>query len=450
MTDRPRIGIDGYNLAMPHGTGVAQYGRTLARTLSDGGYGVEGLFGIDPGRDPALRETLFFDQLGRPPAELPLAERRARVWRRALAAINPLAAARAEDVPLTGRVETRALDERLPPFDRIVTAPLLFDIAHRHFRHYGRFLPVRMTRPPAIMHWTYPVPVELVGARNVYTLHDLVPLKLPFTTLDAKQAYRRLVGQCLARAAALSTVSEASRVDLTTEFGCPPERINNCYQASPPPPGWSAGSREADGAEIACLFGLVPGAYFLFLGAVEPKKNIGRLLEAYLSLGTETPLVLVGGRSWASEGELLLLPDDADGIARMRLNRRVIRLPHLPRRLLLKLVHGARAVLFPSLYEGFGLPVLEAMQLGTPVLTSNTSSLPEVAGDAALQVDPYDVRAIAAGLRALDTDPALRGRLAAAGPVQAERFSTARYLERLDRFYQAVLAAEPAQPSRTA
>jgi glycosyltransferase involved in cell wall biosynthesis len=104
------------------------------------------------------------------------------------------------------------------------------------------------------------------------------------------------------------------------------------------------------------------------------------------------------------------------------------------------LVRGARAVLFASLYEGFGLPVLEAMQLGTPVLTSTTSSLPEVAGNAALIVDPYSPSAIAEGLRCLESDRALCERLSAAGLRQAEGFSRARYADRLTALYQAVLA----------
>ena len=92
--------------------------------------------------------------------------------------------------------------------------------------------------------------------------------------------------------------------------------------------------------------------------------------------------------------------------------------------------------MFPSLYEGFGLPVLEAMQLGTPVLTSNTGSLPEVAGDAAVLVDPYDVGSIAAGMTRLDQDEDLRTRLIAAGRVQADDFSQARYATRLADAYR--------------
>ncbi len=106
----------------------------------------------------------------------------------------------------------------------------------------------------------------------------------------------------------------------------------------------------------------------------------------------------------------------------------------------MRLVKGAKAVAFPSLYEGFGLPALEAMMVGTPVLTSNTSSLPEVVGDAALQVDPYDTGAIAAALRALDSDADLRARLSHAGLQRAQHFTMDRYQERLSDMYDKVLA----------
>ena len=98
----------------------------------------------------------------------------------------------------------------------------------------------------------------------------------------------------------------------------------------------------------------------------------------------------------------------------------------------MELVAGARAVLFPSLYEGFGLPAAEALAFGAPLITSNASSLPEVVGEAAIMVDPYDVGGLTDALRQVDGDAALRARLAAAGPLQAEKFSAARY--------QAVLA----------
>jgi len=427
------VGIDGYNLALPNGTGVATYGHVLTDVLRGTGHTVTGLFGVDAGGDADMREVLFYDRLGQVPPTPALRRKRSRRIR--LTALHPFLARTAEEVPQTGRVEAANLAERLPLFDRLTTAPNLFEIAHRHFALYDRFLPVRMPAPPAIMHWTYPLPIRLEGAANIYTLHDLVPLRMPYTTLDAKRAYRDLLAACVKQAAHLCTVSESSRSDIIAEFGLDPARITNCYQASPLPP--PVGDPRDDAAVIENIFGLPHRGYFLHFGAIEPKKNIGRLLEAYLGTGVSAPLVLTGGRGWQSQEELrLLVPDDESDTAHgRRMAERVRRLEHLPRSLLARLIRGARAVLFPSIWEGFGLPVLEAMRLGTPVLTSDRGALAEVAGEAGLLVDPYDVAAIAAGIKALDTDTALRDRLAAAGPLAAARFSPEAYARRLEIMY---------------
>ena len=149
---------------------------------------------------------------------------------------------------------------------------------------------------------------------------------------------------------------------------------------------------------------------------------------------------MVGGRAWKAEGELRLLSRDGAGLAPAGAVRQF---DYMPRTWLMALIRGARCVVFPSLYEGFGLPVLEAMQLGTPVITSTGGSLPEIAGDAALLVDPYSTNAITGAMQALDGDAALRGRLSAAGLRQAEAFAMPRYQERLRTLYAKVLAPSP-------
>jgi glycosyltransferase involved in cell wall biosynthesis len=180
---------------------------------------------------------------------------------------------------------------------------------------------------------------------------------------------------------------------------------------------------------LAGVFRLKFGGYFLYFGALEPKKNIGRLLEAYLFSFCRIPLVLVGGRAWKSERE-------AEIIAA---NRSIRQLDYVPFGQLTRLIRGAKAVIFPSLSEGFGLPVIEAMALGTPVLTSREGSLPEIAGEAALLVDAYDTDDIAEGMRRLDSDAELRARLSARGVAQARRFDSASYQRRLSAFYDDVL-----------
>lgn len=429
---------------MPNGTGVATYAFALARTLRQAGHRTEGIFGIDVGNDPALREVMFFDQLARTePKNRPRRDIRREMTRLTLSSIIPLQTRSVLDVPLTEQVEKSTFEHRFPAFDRLTSSGRLFQIAHQYFNYYGRFLRVRMKNPPQIMHWTYPVPLEVEGTRNLYTLHDLVPLRLPYTTLDVKASYYEIVKQCVLRAAHICTVSEASLADITSRFELDARRISNTYQASPMPTEALHSDPAEDAAMVEGVFGLRPNSYFLYFGAVEPKKNVGRLLEAYLSARSETPLVIVGARAWQSEDELRLLSagDGGNTLYGRNLSQRIIRLDYLPRVLLLRLIRSAKAVVFPSLYEGFGLPVLEAMQLGTPVLTSRTSSLPEVAGDAAMFVDPYSTNSISEGLLALDGDEALRARLQAAGRIQAARFSQDRYLERLERMYEQTLAA---------
>lgn len=427
--DPLRIGIDGYNLALPAGTGVASYGRTLAETLAAAGHRVEGVFGIDAGAAPATRELLFFDRVCRAAPKRSWSARQAL----RLAALRPRITRGTDEVPLTGLVPPEAATERLPAFDRLVTSPRLFDLAHRHFAAHRRFVRLRMLDPPPIMHWTYPVPVVLEGARNLYTIHDVVPLRLPFATASDKAGYHALLAACVRQAAAICTVSEASRDDILRTLPIAPDRLHNSYQASSLPDDAAPADPAEDARVIEGMYRLPRDGYFLFFGAIEPKKNVARLIEAYLAADTPTPLVVVGSGGWQNAHERALLDGD-------RLTDRIVRLDHLPRGILLRLIRGARAVLFPSLYEGFGLPVLEAMQLGAPVLTATAGALPEVAGKAAVLVDPWSVDAIAAGIRRLDSDAALRRQLAAAGPERARFFSRARYRERLEAMYRTVLA----------
>ncbi|MFN6955579.1 MAG: glycosyltransferase family 4 protein, partial [Acetobacteraceae bacterium] len=432
----PRIFLDGYNLDLEQGTGVATYARTLSFRLGALGAEVGVLYGTRaaPSRDPLIREIAFFDgRVGAPPAWL----RALRNARRSLAAMFGLPAV---PVPISGRVITRSFESRLPHFDELWNVQDLFRIAPGHFRRLGGRLDVRIPRCPDIMHWTYPLPIKAVGAKNIYTLHDLVPLRLPYTTLDIKRRYYRLCRMLVQRADHIVTVSDSSRNDIISLLGADPEKVTTTWQAVDIPAKFAKKPEALARAEVEGSTGLSWGGYFLFFGAIEPKKNVGRLIEAYLAAESPHPLVLVGKQAWKSEEELRLLFDDnirwiSEENGRLVTRRKIILLDYAPFRLLVSLIRGARAVLFPSLYEGFGLPALEAMSLGTPVLTSNTASLPEVVGDAAIMVDPYDVQALAEGIRALDADAELRARLSLAGPKRAEEFSLERYDRRLAALY---------------
>jgi glycosyltransferase involved in cell wall biosynthesis len=176
---------------------------------------------------------------------------------------------------------------------------------------------------------------------------------------------------------------------------------------------------------LADNYGIVE-PYALFVGQLKARKNIARILEAFarfrLESRSELRLVLAGRRDWSSAGM-----DEV--IDRWKLRGQVIELGHLAHPDLAVLYSGARMLVFPSLWEGFGIPVIEAMACGTPVITSNNSCLPEIAGDAALLVDPYSVEAIAEAIYRLDTDAALRQTLREKGLQRARAFSWRRTAE---------------------
>jgi glycosyltransferase involved in cell wall biosynthesis len=437
----PRIFIDGYNLSLEQGTGVATYARNLSFCLRDLGAEVGVLYGTKTSTisfTPLIREIAFFDPMvGRPSKPVDMMNGIRRALRTPLGEI-------ATQVPITGRVVRDTFRNRLPHFDHIWNVQNLFEAQRLHFRLYRTRMSVHFRRPPQVMHWTYPLALRARGARNVYTMHDLVPLRLPYTTLDNKRNYYRLVRRLGRRADHIITVSEASKRDIVGLLGVPEDRVTNTYQAVDIPRHHASKPIGDVQAEIEGTFGLGYRRYFLFFGAIEPKKNVGRLIEAYLASGVTDPLVIVGKRAWKSEEELRLLSENEhvrylltrDG--RTETRYRVQQVDYAPFPLLVSLIRGAKAVLFPSLYEGFGLPALEAMLLGTPVMTSNTSSMPEVVGEAAIKVDPYDVRAMVEAIRALDTDAGLRGRLAEVGPKQASLFSPERYQERVREAYARV------------
>jgi glycosyltransferase involved in cell wall biosynthesis len=234
------------------------------------------------------------------------------------------------------------------------------------------------------------LPLKVKSACNIYTIHDLIPLRLPFTTLDNKRYMLRLLRKIAAQADHIVTVSEHSKRDIIEILNVDERRVTNTYQSVVLPEQYVQMPEIEMANRLTSLFGLEIYEYLLFFGALEPKKNISRLIDAYLSSSVTLPLLIVGGEGWQTESEQrLLLQLQEPQRPRNHNGRRIQRIDYVTQATLITLIRGARAVVFPSLYEGFGLPVLEAMALGTPVITSTESSVPEVAGDAAVLVDPY-------------------------------------------------------------
>lgn len=426
-----KIGIDGLNLALSRGTGVATYARVLAASLQGMGAHVEALYGLPlPHHMPFhKREECFFDSLAHNDAVPPRPRCPHPAWWNET--LHHFIGHKAVSIPVTDKERAQNYQKNIPPGVDVFNVPSLFRAAQGFFRKTGRFVPVKMPSPPNIMHWTYPVPVYVVGARNVYTLHDLVPIMMPETTLDDLPLYSKMIRKIVQNSAAICTVSETSKRDIIRFSPESDGKVFNTYQAHVP--HQVNGNEGAKDDLVTKKFRLDTDRYYLFFGQLEPKKNIGRLLEAFLASPTKRILVLVGSHGWKQEEELRLLPKALE-------SGRVVHIPYLPEEELLALIRQARAVLFPSIAEGFGLPVLEAFSQGTAVLTSRSGSLREVSGDAALLVEPYDISSIRDGITALDQDDALCFRLQKMGVERCEYFNIEHYQKRLYRFYDDVLS----------
>lgn len=236
--------------------------------------------------------------------------------------------------------------------------------------------------------------------RRVATFHDLSPFTWAQCLSTERARYlQKELQKTLRRADALITDSEFTRQELAAFSGFPLDRIHAIPLAS----SGDFRPRAADQLrEVLPIYGLQPAGYSLYVGTIEPRKNILTLLDAYGRLPPELrqrwPLILSGYRGWQSEA----IHQRIDAAQREGWARYLGFVPseHLP-----LLFSGARLFAFPSHYEGFGLPVLEAMSSGIPVICSNSSSLPEVAGGAALMCDPLDVDALTRNLqRGLEDD----------------------------------------------
>jgi glycosyltransferase involved in cell wall biosynthesis len=231
--------------------------------------------------------------------------------------------------------------------------------------------------------------------------------------LSYRTYYRHFTPKFARHSKRVLTVSEFTKTELVSLYKVPSSNIDVVYN------GVQEGYVPLDAQEVKVAQERFAEGhpYMIFVGSLHPRKNITALLEAFSSLANrEERLLMVGNKRWWTA--------DMEAAARPLLqNRRLFMPGHLPPSDLYKAVAGARVMLYPSLFEGFGVPILEGMQAGVPVLTSNTTAMPEVAGGAALLCNPYNIDAIADGMHALLTDDNLRRQLIDLGRQRAGAFS---------------------------
>ncbi|MCC7359949.1 MAG: glycosyltransferase family 4 protein [Anaerolineales bacterium] len=361
--------------------------------------------GIDASRATAARRTGT--------------ERYARRLIEGLAALAPPHTLRLyfRDQPGDWLAHNPAVERRIIPFPRLWT----------HVRLSWALLAER-PRPDALFVPAHVLPM-LHPLPSVVTVHDLGYHYFPEAHPPRQRSYLEWSTRRAARAAThLLADSQATARDLTAVYGVPPEKVTVVY------PGRDEALRRVDPAAVRARYDL-PADFLLHVGTLQPRKNLLRLIEAVEQVRTQHPaltLVLAGRAGWLAEPIM----------AAARARPWVRRLDYVPDADLAGLYSAARVFAFPSLYEGFGFPVLEALACGVPVVCANTSSLPELAGEAALLVDPLDVGALAKAIGRVLSEPALAETLLSHAPEQLARFTWARAAEEAMRVLLKVVGGE--------
>jgi glycosyltransferase involved in cell wall biosynthesis len=301
--------------------------------------------------------------------------------------------------------DSQAVEARVIPFSRLWTHIRLAAELQRH-------------RPDVFFTPAHVIPATYFGP-SVATVHDLGYLAFPDAHTGRQLAYLRWSTAHNTRRSRLVVAdSQATKADLIAHYDVDPAKIDVIYPGLDP--SLAPVSDEAELRRVRNKHG-IKQPYLLTIGTLQPRKNLARLIEAHAASGVTAQLVLAGKAGWRSEPILAAveqfqrnLPDGRSAI---------FLLGFVADEDKAALISGAEALLFPSLYEGFGFPVLEGNACGTPVLAANSSSLPEIAGEAAVLVDPLDTTDIARGITRISADQGLRQQLVAAGQVNIKRFS---------------------------
>jgi glycosyltransferase involved in cell wall biosynthesis len=416
-----RILLDSHDLALPHGTGLRTYGLTLIAALRKMGVEPRLLVSARKSSDPLVARALLSDVPLQPVHGYSAVAEWLRLKLHRPVTTQAFPSQGEYPLPETGGAFPYGLGGEACPF--------VYEFGHYVMEGFRQPKSFATRGKYDLWHATLPLPVKPAGMRRVTTIHDLIPLLQPQTCPANREVFADTIHAALKHSQALAVVSEHTKKDLLAHFDFPPEKVFVTHQPSPLE-GWRPVDRLRRG--ILREYGLEPGKYLLFVGNIEPKKNVGRLLRAYLTLDCDLPLVIVGRKAWMWQADLAPLRG-------RRWKERVRLLDYVPGPWLPYFYESAYAFVFPSLYEGFGLPPLEAMTVGCPVICSRVASLPEVMGDAAEYVDPYDLDSIASGLERLLNDRAHRDALAARSLKQAARFSLENYTGRLSSLYQAAL-----------
>ena len=426
-----KIAIDAFTLGFAQGTGLATYARELSYALTQVGHNVYPIYGLTGvSKNPALQWPSFIQSLYTrgEPHSLDLKSWLPTGLTYAFNALSGFSCS-AQKINAENAYAAMPLKQRLPKFDVIFNCRGIYRAAQAYasFIKKPLFLELKGNRPD-IFHVTMPLPISMKRVPKVVTVHDLIPLMLPHSTTVNLKRYLNILHSALRDADIIFSVSEHTKNDLVYTLRIPEEKILVTYQSTNTAKAAEKISEAETKEFLNEHYSLEYKKYFLFYGAIEPKKNVFRILEAFTKSKTDLPLVIAGKNGW-------LYYDVARFLRQREKDNKIRRLEYLPFNFLLHLLKGARGLIFPSLYEGFGLPVLEAMQVGCPVITSHMTSLPEVGGDAVHYVDPLSVSDITAAIDKFDADEAYLESLAQKGYAQAAKFSPEQHMLRVKEGY---------------
>jgi len=292
---------------------------------------------------------------------------------------------------------------------------------------------------PDVCHFTNSIAPLLAPCPIVITLHDMSLFAYGrLHPLKSRLAVRSIIPVVARRAAAIITVSQHAKREIVAVLQVSPEKVHVIYEAAAPQ--YRVITAAAELERVRQRYHLQQ-PFVLYVGTIEPRKNLTRLVQAFAQAHRRNPefeLILVGQLGWQYESLLKAIEEAQLGSA-------VRRLGYVPNEDLPALYNLARLLAFPSLYEGFGLPIIEAMACGTPVLTSQGTALAEVAGEAALLIDPLEVAAMVEGLMCLLNTAPLRDELRERGLQRAAEFSWTRTAAETVKVYEAVTGAVSAR-----
>ncbi len=422
-----KILVDGFNLQLSKGTGIKTYGSTLLDAYQKMGCEIGILTDkvIPKSRKVVLDEINFFDNQ-------PIRKNKIQIFNEFINSARNIAGIGTSlyiKPQFTEINKKNYLSKKRGKYNHIENIPNIFSDAYKAFKIFGTFPNINASEQPDVLHLTAPWPIRMSKAKTVLTIHDLIPLKLPFTTLDDKSYFYNLVKKSINNADVILSVSNFTKNCIIDTFDVDDEKIHVTYQSIDTSSSFKKSKKSMK--KFLKSVQLEQENYVLFVGNIEPKKNLPTLVKAFSTLKLKSKgmkLAIVGSKAWMSEGELAVLtkylkPDQYEI------------LEYVSESNLITLYKHASCLVFPSIYEGFGLPVLEAMYYKCPVICSNASSIPEVAGGAALYFSPLNEQDLRKKMQDLINNPYKRYELIQKGINQAEKFSPSNYAERLMTAY---------------